>query len=241
VTCQDIEHRLVAVQPDPDPQFRTRVKVATSSLGDLSGTGTQEEMHKLSSKNLKILAAKIMELNPELCAFGGVEALFIKRSDGLWGEYHAVYFGKGSWTDNGFGSYKGSHRDKGAPVPSEACGPPTPPPASELGVKRFGGRPGFPKFDARGLVKDYEYCKSVGFKRRGSCPVRLEPVPGGPWQDRVACEKLIFGTPVWKSDGEIHPVANGNPWMRHVTDGTWVQVCTGPEIVVQVCSAVLSY
>jgi hypothetical protein len=133
----------------------------------------------------------------------------------------------------------GVHRDQSVPV--AGCGAPTPPPAFELGVKRFGGRPGFPKFDARGLVKGYDYCVSVGFRNRGSCPVRLEPVPGGPWQDRVACELLTFGTPVWKSDGEIHPVANGNPWMRHITEGTWVQVCTGPEILEQVCSKVVRY
>jgi hypothetical protein len=215
---------------DPAQQFRTRVKVATSSLGDLTGGDPQT--------NLKILAAKIMELNPELCAFGGIEALFIKRTDGLWEENHAVHFGTGGWTGSGFGKYKGSHRETGEPT---ACGAPTPPPASELGVKRFGGRPGFPKFDARGLVYGRAYCDSVGFVNRNSCPVRLEPVPGGPWQDRVACERVVFGTPTWKSDGEIHPVANGNPWMRHVRNGTWVQVCTGPEVVEQVCSAVLSY
>ena len=85
------------------------------------------------------------------------------------------------------------------------------------------------------------YCDSVGFRNRNSCPPRLEPVPGGPWQDRVACELVTFGTPIWKSDGIVYPVANGNPWMRHVRRGTWVQICTGPEILEQVCSALLRY
>jgi hypothetical protein len=228
----DVEHRLEAVSPDPPQQFRTRVKVATSALGDVTGGDPQA--------NLKLLAAKLMELNDGLCAFGGIEAVFILRTDGLWEENHAVHFGTGGWTGSGFGKYIGSHRDKDAP---QACGAPTPPPASEIHVKRFGGRPNAPKFDAVGRVKGLEYCTTVGFTNRQKCPVRPEPCdrPECVWKDRAECELLVFGTPAWRSDGTVHETANKNPWQRHVTDGTWVQVCTGPEIVEQVCSNLLYY
>ncbi len=219
----------MAVPPDPPQQFRTRVKVATSALGDLTGGDPQT--------NLKKLAAKLMEQNEGICAFGGIEAVFIKRTDGLWEENHAVFFGAGSWTNSGFGKYMGSHRETNPPV--AACGTPKPPPAWKIREpKRHGGRPGAPKFDTVGWVKGYDYCTAVGFVNRGSCPVRLEPVPGGPWQDRVACELETFGVPVWLSDGRIEETANKNPWQRHVIGGTWVQVCTGPGIVPKVCSPV---
>ena len=198
-------------------------------MGDLSGNPPQENLYKL--------AVELTKRNEGICIIVGVEALFIKRTDGRWDEYHAVYFGDGGWTDNGFGKYIGCHKTDDVAT----CGEPTPPPANEIHVKRFGGRPGYPKFESVGRVKGYEYCTSVGFTNRTQCPVRPEPCEGCPWQDRVACEKLIFGTPTWKSDGEIHETENKNPWMRHITDGSWVQVCTGPEIEVEVCSNKLSY
>lgn len=210
--------------------FHDAILEATQTLGD-------RRVPKCTpAQNLDAVAAQLKLQLPEHRIIRGIEAVFIERSpDGLWDEYHVVAFGDGGWTAAGRGKFIGTHR---LDSPASVCGPPTPPPAYKIKVKRFGGRPNAPKFDAVGLVTGAEYCASVDMGDRVNCPVRLEPVPGGPWQDRVACEALVFGTPVWKSDGTIEPVDSGNPWMRHVIGGTWIQVCTGPSITPEVCSEI---
>jgi hypothetical protein len=170
------------VDPTPRQEYRAEVKKATTALGDLRGQPPQQ--------NLKKLAAKLREEG--LCAIGGIEAVFILRSDGLAEENHAVYFGDGGWTGNGFGKYIGSHSG----VPEVQCGLPDPL-----------GRPGEFKlkkhhnyWDSTYLVyRDYNYCVAAGFVNRGSCPVRLE----GNYQ-RKACEKRVGAgeNQLWWCDGQ---------------------------------------
>jgi hypothetical protein len=168
---------------------------------------------------------------------GAGDAVAIKAPDGLYEEYHSVGFTDGGYTSR---PYKAAWPWRGEPPPPAQCGPPLPPPASEIIVKKHGGTPKAPKFDGTGLVKDFDYCSSVGFVGRGSCPVRPEcGDPPCPFMDREACELLTFGVPDWRSDGQI--VETGNPWQRKVKAGTWVQVCTGPGIVPEVCSTKLQY
>jgi hypothetical protein len=94
-------------------QLQRHVIRAIAELGDMRG-------HPIS-EILEALAAKLRSYG--LCAFAGSEAVFVKRSDGLHEEYHAVYSADGSWTDSGRGKYIGLHRSTGAP-------PATPPPTA---------------------------------------------------------------------------------------------------------------
>ncbi len=112
--------------------------------------------------------------------------------------------------------------------PTESCGLPEPPPVVKLKVRRHGGTPGAPKFDASGLVgPDADFCREVGYTDgRQNCTIRPDcSGPDCPFKDREVCERDIFGTPEWRSDGEIITLLN--PWQIKIRGGTWVEVCGG--------------
>jgi hypothetical protein len=220
---------LCPIEPDPDPtpapaciveadlvgttcggqEFRAKVKRATDALGDMRGQPALEV--------LDAVAAKLAEEG--LCAIGGIEAVFILRSDGLAEENHTVAFkadpGGGpdvsaGWANSGFGKFKGCHSG----VPPVECGEPDPL-----------GRPGMinggkhhQDWDTTYLVhKDYEYCLAAGMNR-GSCPVRKE----GNYQ-REACERRVIGDQQWWCNGE--PIeSNENPAQAHCIGH--VKTCT---------------
>ena len=196
VQCVDIEHRLVGAG-DPAPQFREKVKIATNALGDLTGQDWK--------KNLQKLAVKLMEQNPGMCAFAGIEAVFIKRPDGLWEEVHAVHSGTGSWTNSGFGKYKGSHRDTNPPEPpSGECVDPDPTGLEAEFVLHCGQGNGT-VCDSTYRVKGREYCDQVCsplepdvcFTGRLWCPMRFEGDP-----ERHACYAEIIAPQQWWCDGQ---------------------------------------
>jgi hypothetical protein len=209
---------------------RDQLQAAKIAVGDRTGKDPLE--------TLALLAKSVRDAGG--CAIGPWrDEIAIQREsadDQLHVDgWHAVSFGDGGYTANPKGDawrYAGFTR----------CGEPIPPPANEIIVKHHGGTPNAPKFDSTGLVKDFDYCTSVGFVNRGSCPVRPECPPREPcpFPDRAACELLTFGVPVWKSNGNVEKF-NDNPWQRRVRNGTWVQVCTGPTITPEVCSAKKAY
>lgn len=204
---------------------RELLNTAKIIVGDRTGKDPLE--------TLALLAQAIRDKGG--CAVGPWDdEIAIKRADGHVDGWHAVAFGTGGYTANP----KGDSWKYGASP--EVCGPPKPPPAYEITLKKFGGTPNAPKFDSTGLVKGFDYCTSVGFVNRGSCPVRPECSQDCQFTDRKACELVTFGTPRWFSDGEILAF-NDNPWMRKVKGGTWVRVCTGSTISPEVCSKVLAY
>lgn len=209
---------------------RDELEAAKATVGDRTGEDPLE--------TLALLAAAVRDAGG--CAVGPWDdEVAIRRSDSTPGQikvdgWHAVAFTTGGYTLNPKGDpwlYTG---------PIISCGPPLPPPAFEITIRHHGGTANAPRFDSTGLVKGFDYCTSVGFVNRGACPVRPEcSGPGCEFRDREACEQLVFGTPVWTSNGEVIPV--GNPWQRKVKNGSWVQVCTGPEIEETVCSRRLEY
>lgn len=173
------------------------------------------------------------------CAYGAWEdGLAVRLANGDVEEFHPVS-SFNTWTDNMNGKYRATWVYG---PPGDECRPPLPPPANEILLHRRGGTPTGPIFDSTGLVKDFDYCTSVGFVNRGSCPVRPECPPGDPcpFPDRAACELRTFGVPVWKTDGRVVDLT-GNPWRKRIKDGTWVQVCTGPTISPEVCSVRKEY
>ncbi len=199
--CRDVEATLVPSQ-GCSQTFRANVKAATLTLGDLTGNHPQE--------NLKTLAATLIEQNEGMCAFGGIEAVFILRNDGRWEENHAVFFGDGGWTNNGFGVYKGCHEDTDPTEPPE---PPDPGPVvcadpnprgrpARFNMKRVGN---LNKIETNYQISERAYCletcspiePDVCFER-DNCPVRFEGDP-----ERVPCERDpdVIGVQKWWCDG----------------------------------------
>jgi hypothetical protein len=231
-TCSDIADPYAPGwrRDDRPAQMQQKVRAAIAKVaGECGGNCGSDWV-----ETLRRLARELNRAGH--CSTGPwVDSLAVLAPDGKVEEYHPVYSGTGSWTDSGHGKYIGAWVFEGGQVAS--CGPPSPValPRSIGGPNRHGGPDLVPKFDATGLVKSYEYCTEVGFVRRTWCPVRPEcSGPDCAFKDREACEAIVFGVPIWKSDGEI--IAAENPWQVKVKRGTWVQCCAGG-----VCSVKKNY
>ena len=183
--------------------FNATVKQGTDALGDLTGGDPQE--------NLKKLAAQIKLQTGRECIFGGIEALFLLRPDGKYEENHAVFFGNGGWTGNGFGKFIGCHDVEGAPPvepPTEAC----PAPHPDLTHMKF-------KKDEKGnhldttwvTVNQEPFCREIGMSPDGNgtlragCPVRPE---GN--EERGPCEAELCDQK-WECNGQPVDGWKGNP------------------------------
>lgn len=193
------EGQLVALNPQPvNGDSRGSVILAgTRALGDLRDP--KRNGTSLSRENNRKLAAWLR--GSGYCAFAGQEAVFITSADLLWLEYHATGETDGGWTQT---PYRGVHRNEGptvneapdmpeipdVPPVVEGCGEPTPPPLGRIGVSRTDIRDGWEKFDATPLTAEgnLDYCTSVGFVGRASCPPRLEGADTG----RLACERYML-------------------------------------------------
>jgi hypothetical protein len=184
------------------------VLAAAQKLGDRRGQNPVA--------NGKALAEQL-RLDTGWCWFWGVEALFVIREDGTWGEYHAVAFGDGGWTNNWKGKWMGRHRDSR----TTDVGLPYPDPRGlkmELKVHPKGNHT-----DTTLIVKGaLDYCRSVrlgrhGTQPRASCPVRPDGHP-----DRVAWERLLLGDQLHTCNGEPMEWFRGNPAQaRGVCRGTY--------------------
>ena len=231
--CKDPKIGCVLIPPPPAPvcaagadlvenevqgpaQLQGKVAAAIASLPDPVGIAPAITLEKL--------AAKLREGG--LCAFAGIEAVFVRRVDGRFEEYHAVYFGNGGWTDSGNGKYIGLHRLKTDPI-VDGCGAPAPPPFVRIDGKVHNAF--CANIDTTGKVSGRTYCESVGFLGRDDCPVRQEGAA-----DRVACEARLRGyKPLVWSGGPgmtVSPCAvegncvcgpdsyvNSNPWQASLS------------------------
>jgi hypothetical protein len=129
--------------------------------------------------------------------------------------------------------YKGAHRPVADAAPPSACGPPAPPPMSHFVVHRRDVRDGWEIFDSTPLTAEgnREFCDSVGFQNRNSCPARAEE-PAWTKGDRLACERVMLRgeAPLWRwtgaaSDGYLRDGSNGFTFEhRKGSDGT-LSVC----------------
>lgn len=171
------------------------VKDGERALGDLRDP--RRPASALARENNRKLAAWLRW--PGYCVFAGIEAIFIQTAAGTWEEYHAAADTDGGWTQT---PYRGEHTLTGPttsvppdmpPLPETVagCGPPTPPPFYNFGVHRQDVRDGWEKFDVTPKTAEgnLDYCTSVGFVNRGSCPARAEE-PAWMKGDRLACEQL---------------------------------------------------
>jgi hypothetical protein len=149
-----------------------------------------------------------------LCVISGREALFVLAADGLWEEFHAVFFGDGKYIPSG--KYIGAHTAPPGPTPTppaaDAC-PIAPCPTrtwtTETLPPGWGpeelGRPAYRinayrhtmgNADSTPVVLRQEpFCRAIGLspyadgQPRASCPVRPDGHP-----EREAVERwLLFG------------------------------------------------
>jgi len=213
-----VEALLIGVKDIPS----TTTQIVVDAIHQIEWySGTPREM-------LKNLANQLI-LNGH-CAFDGIEAVFVLRKDGLWGEHHAVYFNDGitgKW--NTSAKYMLSHRVGPA---QDLCGLPVPPPLLEYDVKYYPGRK-WP-FDATPKVHGCDFpfpgdnfCAEIGLgtmpgggARRCDCPAGNEDNS----EKRQACERKITGGGLWRSDG-ITKVNPDNPFLANCTSCTWIEIC----------------
>ena len=201
--------------------YNATVKQATDALGDLTGGHPQE--------NLKLLASKVKEQSGRECVFGGQEALFLLRPDGLYEENHAVFFRDGSWTGNGFGKFKHCHSVEGSvPPPSESCGPPHP----NLAKMKFNHTDKGNHVDTTWTtVNQCAYCAEINMgcmpgtgvypdcTHRCGCPVRPEG-----HVERQPCEAELCDQK-WTCNGVPVEGWKGNPAQTNC-QGHWVTWCS---------------
>jgi hypothetical protein len=197
--------------PDPQPakQLQAQVRRAIEELGDRTGIDPRQ--------NLETLAAKLRSYG--LCAIAGIEAVFVRRSDGLVEEYHAVYFGNGSWTDSNNGKFMGIHSDGGGP-PAPPVDPPAPPPvvdygcpaprpdrvwtaetlppgwgSNEIGRPRWviNSKPHGVWVDTTAVTNRNEpYCRAIGMSPMADGTLRAGcPMRPDGHAERVACERYV--------------------------------------------------
>jgi hypothetical protein len=192
-------------------------------VGPREGTDPQESL---------ILVADALRARGR-CAWAWADAVAILGADGLWEEWHAVYFGNGG-TITSYNAYKGAWPYGPQPTPT-ACG--TPLPDRDPHNLKIAVKPHHKWVDATiQTVMTCEYCRLIGLGEyadgtpRCGCPMRAEGAP-----DRVACELYAaHGRPVWVADngGEIVHNTMGpddpteNPWQATCTDCTMLRVCS---------------
>lgn len=185
-----------ASQP-PAGDHHAEVKAATTKLGSLPGMTPPQK--------LRALADQLVE-DTGWCWFAGLEAIFVIREDGYWGEYHAVSFGGGGWTNSGNGKWMGKHADPR--VTEEGLSFPDPREES----MRFSIHAQPNKIDTTLTVFNaLEYCRAIRMGKHGdlpraACPVRPEGHP-----ERLSWERAILGNQTHTCNGEPMPYWNGNP------------------------------
>ena len=232
-TCSAVE--LTANEVQGPAQLQGKVKAAISEMGDPTGIDP--------GITLRTLAAKLC--TGGLYAFAGEEAIFVKRVDGLYEEYHAVYFGTGGWTDSGNGKFVGLHRLAGEappeppPVVTDLC------PATPCPLRTYeDGRPHW-QYNAKQhtmgnadstpiVIGQLSYCEAIGMSPmadgtpRASCPVRPDGHP-----DRVIVEGwLLEGGPTRDSRNgqDCTPNNTDNPAAFLFGTGN-CRVCNTPKTV----------
>lgn len=213
------EDALVPVTAPCSEEFGDEVLAATTKLGRLGPDCTE---------NNTALAAQMRTDTPGLCVVVGVEAIFIRRSDGRVEENHSCFFGNGSWTNSGRGKFIGCHTD-GGPPPVTGCTAPLPDkdPSKLRIALHCAGAWCDGTLQTQGTCS---YCAQIGMGEIGGtmrcgCPMRSE-CPGFKCEERSACEAYV-GTPVWETKPAGRPVElrQDNPWVARCDGCTEMRVC----------------
>lgn len=172
----------------------SQYRQALEGVGDRCGQDPED--------TLGLIAARMRDLG--VCAAGPwADALIAKRSDGLWEEWHAVYYGNGC-TIATTGAYKGLwyHPNSGSscPVP-DSCG-------EKFSLEFHQG-----VIDSTYTVTSCcAYCASIGMgdyngQPRCGCPVRPEGDPA-----RAEVERACIGVQRWWCNGqELKPCDGTSP------------------------------
>jgi len=227
--CPIPEGALVA-QPGGSADHHDEVLAATRKLGDLRGRNPKA--------NLEALAEQLVK-DTGWCWFAGLEAIFVIRVDGTWGEYHAVSFGDGGWTNSGRGKWIGRHRDQRV----TDVGLPYPDPRTvrlTFNVQDEGYRIN----TTLTTVGAVEYCRAIRMGKHGAlpragCPVRPEGMPrdASGMTMRDYWERAILGAQTHTCNGEPMPYWRGNPAVANGTcNGTYEtcsedgSICTRKEL-----------
>jgi len=186
---------------------------AMKPLGDTTG--------KPPAQTLEALAAGVRAGGA--CAVAGQEAVFVRHPDGLWDEYHAVYFGTGALIPGG--KWMAAHREPAAPPVSSLCGEPAPPPLVDFNL-HCGNR----WCDATPILYGCDFCAAIGLGempglpgvKRCNCPAGNED--NGP--KRMACERqVIGGAALWRSSTGVEVDPGNHLQARCSSACSWIEVC----------------
>ena len=207
--------------------MRSAVDAAKAAVGEHCGTD-----HAGSLATLDLLGAELRTQGH--CAGRLADSVSILAPDGKWEEFHAVTFASGCWSQDPAQLPKHRWTYLGQnPTPAPACGSPTPPTVSRFNVKEHTKGPNRTVIDSTPIVgPDAAYCAAIGFTDgRALCPVRVEGAA-----DRVACEALSVGAPVWSGPGQQ---SAENPYQyivapRGVTGTATVCASAAPAVCGQV-------
>lgn len=238
------EEDLDVTVPQLAQQLQAVVVTEIRAMGDTTGQPPAVTLERLAAR----LRAR------GLCAIAGIEAVFVKRLDGYFEEYHAVYFGTGALIETG--KFMGTHFDKtgGSVTPppvTDAC-PAAPCPdrvwtaetlpdgwgQDAIGTARWHFNVHvhtMGNYDSTSVVDRNEpYCASIGMSpmadgtARASCPVR----PDG-HNEREAVEGwLLEGGPVveGRNGQDCKANNNDNPFAFLAGTGN-CRICNTPKTV----------
>lgn len=196
--CSPPEGALVAT-PGGNAEAHAEVKAATDALGSLPG--------KTPKQKLQALAAKATE-DTGWCWFAGVEAVFVIRQDDTWGEYHAVSFDDGGWTNGGKGKWKGRHIDERL----TDVRLPYPDPRTVRLKLVVHNEPSRKRIDTTlTTVGALDYCRAIRMGKYGDLPRAGCPVRPEGHRDREAWERVVLGQQTHACNGEPMPYLDGNP------------------------------
>lgn len=189
------------------------IKKATNALGSLPGMSPKWKLRRLAEKLIAMTG---------WCWFAGIEAVFVIREDGTWGEYHAVAFGYPyGWTNSGRGKWMGRHRDKrvtdvGLPYPD--------PRQARLVFSIHAGRN---KIDTTLTTKgELAYCRAIRMGKHGALPRAGCPVRPEGQEHRAAWERELLGRQTHTCDGVVMLYWNDNPAIAAGGCGGTYETCS---------------
>jgi len=210
--CAVDEATLIVVE-GVGPAMTKAVTDAMKPLGDTTG--------KPPAQTLEALAAGVRA--GSACAVAGQEAVFVRRPDSRWDEYHAVYFGTGALIPGG--KWMAAHREPGPPPVTSLCGEPVPPPLVDFNL-HCGNR----WCDATPILYGCDFCAAIGLGempglpgvKRCNCPAGNED--NGP--KRMACERqVIGGAALWRSSTGVEVDPGNHLQARCSSACSWIEVC----------------
>lgn len=231
------------VVPNYQAQLYAEYRIVVQAVGNTCGAASPDE--SLQRATLDRVAAVWREKFPGRCVTSPKDwdnvgdSVSVKTADGVFEEWHAVYFGNGCIIE-GSNAMKNGWVCPGCTVQGPEPEP-TPEPPSSSGcsapvtpkVNRWNLKPHNRWYDSTPLFYgkgEDGYCAKIGFPDRLFCPARSE-CPGFKCEERAACEKVgIGGLPLWRCEvGQAE--VNENPYLARCPEGTWIEVCSADGTV----------